>query len=341
MDEPVISVVIIAYRQREALAEALESVRSAAAAVPGGVELIVVDNGTLAALVRERAPEAQLIEPGENLGFAGGVQRALAAARGRWVALVNDDARVERDCLARLLAAGEADGRVGAVAAQIRFAADPLRINSAGICVDSLGIASERLAGRFATEATQACEVFGATGCVALYRRAMIESVGGPDERFFAYLEDVDLAWRARAGGWRAVYEPGAVAYHRGSASSGEGSARKYFLVGRNRMRLLARNATGRQLARSLPGIVLYDLAYVVYVALTDHTLAALSGRVAGLREWRTLRAESHSSRRPVKLDSAYRGWLGALRQHRAYRAHGASRPKPAGDETLPSHGPD
>jgi len=324
MDEPAISVVIVAYRQREALVEALESVHSAAAAVPGGAELIVVDNGDLAALVRELAPEAQLIEPGENLGFAGGVQRGLAAARGRWVALVNDDARVERDCLARLLAAGEADSRVGAVAAQIRFAADPLRINSAGICVDSLGIASERLAGRDAAEAAQPCEVFGATACVALYRRAMIESVGGLDARFFAYLEDVDLAWRARAGGWRAVYEPGAVAYHRGSASSGEGSARKYFLVGRNRMRLLARNATTGQLIRALPGIVVYDLAYVLYVAAGDRTLAPLRGRLAGLREWRSFRREGRDGRRPVQLSSATRGWLGSLRQHRAYRRLGA-----------------
>jgi GT2 family glycosyltransferase len=325
MGEPAISIVIVAYRQREALAEALHSCTQAAAEVPGGAELIVVDNGGLAAFIREHAPEARLIEPGENVGFAGGAQRGVAAASGKWVALVNDDARIERDALARLLAAGERDERIGSVAAQVRFHSDPALINSAGIAVDSLGIATERLAGRPAGEAELSCEVFGATACFALYRTAMLDALGGLDERFFAYLEDVDLAWRARAAGWIAVYQPLAIAYHRGSASSGEGSGEKYFLAGRNRVRLLARNATGAQLVRSLPGILIYDLAYVSYVALSDRTRAPLLGRLAGLREWRALRREARQTRRPVKLSPAFRGWLDALRQHRAYRKHGSS----------------
>ena len=325
MSGPTISVVIVAYRQREALTECLQSCLQAAAAVPGGAELIVVDNGGLAPFVRERWPEIMLIEPGSNLGFAGGVQRGVAAASGEWVALVNDDARIEPEALARLLAAGRQDERIGSVAAQVRFHSDPTLINSAGIEVDSLGIATERLAGRPATEAELGCEVFGASACFALYRSSMLGSLGGLDERFFAYLEDVDLAWRARAAGWSAVYEPLAVAQHRGSASSGEGSATKYYLVGRNRVRLLARNATAGQLARALPGILLYDLAYVVYVALGDRTLAPMRGRLAGLREWPAMRRESRTSRRAVKLSPALRGWLGALRQHRAYRRLGSS----------------
>jgi hypothetical protein len=116
------------------------------------------------------------------------------------------------------------------------------------------------------------------------------------------------------------VYEPQALAEHLGSASTGEGSRRKYWLVGRNRMWVLARNMTGRQLARALVGILLYDLAYVVYVALTDRTLAPLTGRLAGLRGWRSMRAERRGARREVALAPARSGWLGALRQHRAYR---------------------
>lgn len=321
MADPTISVVIVAYRQREALAEALQSVVQAAANVHGGAELIVVDNGGLAPFIREGWPGAQLIEPGSNVGFAGGVQRGVAASNGDWVALVNDDARIEPDALAVLLAAGEQDERIGSVAAQVRFKSDPALINSAGIDVDSLGIATERLAGRPIGEAHAACEVFGASGSFVLYRRTMLDAIGGLDERFFAYLEDVDLAWRARAAGWIAVYEPEAVAYHRGSASSGARSKGKYFLVGRNRVRLLARNATTGQLLRALPGILLYDSAYIAYVALSDRTLAPLRGRIAGLREWRSFRSGAHRQRTEVKLGSASKGWLMALRQHRAYGA--------------------
>lgn len=323
MDGPSISVVIVAYRQREALAEAIASCRAAAEQVPGGVELIVVDNGGLAPFIRACAPEAEVIEPGGNLGFAGGVMRGVAVARGDWIALVNDDARIEADALARLMAAGRQDERIGAVAAQVRFDSDPGVVNSAGIAVDSLGVASERLAGRPSGEAGEACEVFGASGCFGLYRARMLEAIGGLDERFFAYLEDVDLAWRARAAGWRAVYEPLAVAYHQGSASSGDGSRGKYFLVGRNRVWLLARNATTGQLARALPGILLYDCAYVLYVALSDRTLAPLRGRFAGLRRWRAVRREARS-RRAVPLSPAGRGWLSSLRMRRAYRELGA-----------------
>jgi GT2 family glycosyltransferase len=322
--KPAISVVIVAYRQREALTEALRSVMDAAARVPGGAELIVVDNGALADHVRAVAPAALVIEPGENLGFAGGVQRGVERAQGEWVALVNDDARIEPDSLVRLLQAGAGDERLGTVAAQVRFESAPERINSAGIVVDTLGVASERLAGRPVSQAGKACEVFGASGCFVLYRRAMLQQTGGLEPRFFAYLEDVDLAWRARAAGWLARYEPRAVAYHRGSASSGSGSAGKYFLVGRNRVRLLARNATGARLARSLPGIVLYEVAYVLYAALTDRTLAPLRGRLQGLREFRAFRAETDGTRRDVTLAPAWRGWLESLRMSRAYRESAA-----------------
>ncbi len=324
MAQPPISVVIVAYRQREALTMALRSVMAAAALVPGGAELIVVDNGELADHVRTVAPAALVIEPGENLGFAGGVQRGLERAQGEWVALVNDDARIEPDSLARLLETGLGDERLGAVAAQVRFESAPERINSAGIVLDTLGVASERLAGRPVTEAAEPAEVFGASGCFALYRRAMLQQTGGLEPRFFAYLEDVDLAWRAQAAGWSARYEPRAIAYHRGSATTGAGSAGKYFLVGRNRVRLLARNATAAQLARSLPGILLYDLAYALYAALADHTLAPVRGRLRGLREFRAFRAETDGTRHAVPLEPAWRGWLASLRMSRAYRESAA-----------------
>ena len=325
-----VSIIVVAYRQRESLIACLEACSVAAAELPGEAELIVVDNGDLAGLVRGRCPHARLLEPGANVGFAGGVRRSVDVAAGRWVALVNDDALIEPEALARMLAAGERSEQIGAVAAQIRFAGARERVNSAGIEVDALGIATERLAGRAIAEAETPAEVFGASACCALYRASMLTQIGGFDERFFAYQEDVDVAWRARASGWRAVYEPTAIVYHRGSASTGEGSAGKYFLVGRNRVWLLARNATGTQLVRALPAILLYDCAYIAYVALTDHTLAPLRGRLIGLRRWRALRRESRAWRRPVDLAPAREGWAMALRQHRAYRAASSAQRPPA-----------
>ena len=320
MADAAISVVVIAYRQREALARCLESVLAAGEQVEGGIELIVVDNGGLADFVRECCPPARVVEPGRNLGFAGGVVAGAAAAGADWFALVNDDAHLDAGALRALLEAGRRDARIGAVAAQVRFAAAPGVVNSAGIGIDTLGVASERFAGRPAAAAAAAAAgpVFGASGSVVLYRAAMLEQIGGFDERFFAYLEDADVAWRARAAGWSAWYEPSALAYHEGSASTV--APEKYLLVGRNRVRLLARNMTRRQLARSLPAIVLYDCAYVAYVALRDRTLAPLRGRLDGLRHWRGWRRETAASRREVELEPALRGIADSWRMQRAYR---------------------
>ena len=317
MNPPTVSVVVVAYHQTDALLECLDAVSRAAVTVSS--ELIVVDNGSLSEFVRARYPDANVLAPGFNSGFAGGVVRAMAVASGRWVALINDDAVIEPNALALMLAAGERSEAIGAVATQVRFAGARDRVNSAGITVDRAGVATERLAGAPTASAIGACEVFGASACCALYRRAMLDQVGGFDERFFAYLEDVDLAWRARAAGWSCVYEPRAIAYHRGSASSRHGSERKYFLVGRNRVWLLARNATASQLLRAWPAMLAYDCAYVVYAAATDRTLAPLRGRLAGLRCWRRLRREQRDRRRPVRLGR--RRFTASLDQHRAYRA--------------------
>jgi GT2 family glycosyltransferase len=322
-----ISIVVVDHRAEALLLDCLAHVEAARAGLE--TELIVVENasdGRTAAAVRERHPDAVVLEERENTGFSPAVVRAIAASRGEWVALVNNDANLAPDALARLLAAGEADPRIGSVAAQVRFSGRPDVVNSAGIVVDRLGVAYERLAGAGVAAADGAGrEVFGATACVALYRRAMLEAIGGFDASFFAYLEDVDVAWRARAAGWRAVYEPRALAHHRGSASSREGSAFKYRLVGRNRMRLLAKNATTAQLRRYGPAMLLFDLAYVVFAGVTGRTLAPLQGRLEGLREWRRYRAAGAATRGPAPLAPALSGWRGALGQWRGYRRGGAA----------------
>jgi GT2 family glycosyltransferase len=326
---PQIAVIVVNHRATALLERCLDHVAAALARVDGGGEVLVIDNaatGDVARAVAARHPGVRVLEEAANTGFASAVARGLRESSAPWVALVNNDADLEPDCLRALLAAGEADGRVGSVAAQVRFTERPGVLNSAGLEVDRLGVAWERLAGAPAAAGDAAArDVFGATGCVALFRRAMLDAIGGFDPAFFAYLEDVDVAWRARAAGWRCVYEPAALAHHLGSATSREGSAFKYRLVGRNRMRLLAKNATRAQLLRYGVPMALFDLAYVVFAGATDHTTAPLRGRVAGLRGWRAARAAGAPTRGPAPLAPPSAGWLGALRQWRGYRRGGAA----------------
>ena len=298
-----LSAIVVAFGKEELLGGCLESLEAALARVDGETELIVVVN-----------------DAETNRGFAGGVAAGLADARGDWIALVNDDCTVEPDALTELLAAAEGKPDVGSVAAQVRFAGDERTINSAGVEIDDLGVARERRLGEpVGAIDGEAVDVFGASATLALYRRAMLDAVGGLDASFFAYLEDADLAWRARMVGWRCVLAPRAIGVHRHSATLGHGSKAKHFQVGRNRVRMLAKNASSRQLRRRLPAIVAYDLLYVAHAAVADRTLAPLAGRLHGVGDWGAYRRAGRAQRREIELSRAP-GLRAARRRRRVYR---------------------
>jgi GT2 family glycosyltransferase len=322
-----VSAVVVNYQGVRLLPRCLDALERSLDLYDGATELVVVDNGSddgSAELVRRRFPGARLLELGHNSGFAGGVNAGVAASSGSWLLLVNSDMVLAPEAVRELVAVGARDGRTGSVAAQVLFASDPDVLNSAGIVVDRLGVARDRLLGRpLAESEQQPLPVFGASGGAALYRRSMLDELGGLDESFFLYLEDIDLAWRARMRGWGAMYAPGAVAHHAHSATSGHGSGFKYFYVGRNRVWLVAKNATGRQLLRNGLGMVLYDLGYVLYAAIADRTLAPLRGRLAGLRGWRRYRRAGAPGRGPVELAPAA-GVRGALQRRSTWEAHSA-----------------
>ena len=226
--------------------------------------------------------------------------------------MFNNDTTVEPDAVAVMLAAGAADPRVGSVAAQMRFADRRDVLNSAGFELDRLGIAADRLVGSRVNDhrSTSPTRCSGPPAGRRSSARRCSSEVGGFDETFFAFFEDVDLAWRARAHGWRALYAPGAVVYHHHSATARHGSPTKLYLVGRNRVRTLAKNATGGMLLRNAPGMVLYDAGHVAFSSISARTLAPLRGRLQGLREWGSYRRSGAPHRRPLELTarSAFAG---------------------------------
>jgi GT2 family glycosyltransferase len=310
---------IVVNRDRaELLLAALRSIEDAfhEAGVQG--RTIVVDNGSTdhsRALVERERPDVRWIQLEGNNGFPAAVNAGLEHATADWVLLLNNDATIERHAIRRVMERPMPDD-VGTVAMQMRFVARPDVVNSAGIGVDVLGIAYDRFLGTPADgPAAELGEVFGACGGAALYRRAMLDDIGRFDGEYFLYLDDADVAWRSRMAGWRALYVPEALVWHHHSATTRHGSSFKYFHVGRSRVRLLAKNADRRHLLRYGAQIVAYDLAYVAFVVVADRSLAPLRGRLAGLREWRAVRARFSERRRPVQLDR--RQGLGAALQRR------------------------
>ena len=177
------------------------------------VELIVVDNGSAddsVAIVRAKFPGATILQNIGNEGFARAVNQGVARASGEFVQLVNPDAFLGPEYIARMVEAlqreefGSATGKL-------------LRAEGAG--VDSKGIRMTRTGRHFDIEEGDEREVFGVSGAAAMYRMSFIREVTLSDgqfldEDFFTYREDADVAWRGRLFGWRAAYVPEAVGWH-------------------------------------------------------------------------------------------------------------------------------
>jgi GT2 family glycosyltransferase len=295
-----ISVVVANWNGRRYLDKCLSSL---AAQTYPAVEIIVVDNGSTdgsSAWLAEHYPQVRLIQNSTNRGFAVANNQGIAQARGTFVALLNNDAWAEPGWLAALAAVAEPEPRVGMVASLMLLAAAPEQVDSAGICVDRCGISWDRGGGERAVAwASGHAEVFGACAGAALYRRALLDEVGSFDEDFFAYLEDVDLAWRARWQGWQARYAPAARVYHIHSGTSGEGSSFKTYWLARNKIALIARNFPRPQLWRYWPLIQLYDNLSLLAAIMAGQGTGALRGRLAGWRAlptaWRKRRGQQRS----------------------------------------------
>jgi GT2 family glycosyltransferase len=282
---PRISVIVLNWNGRAHLERCLGSLQ---AQTYPDFEVVVVDNGSTDGspeLVAQRFPAVRLLRHATNLGFAAGNNAGFRATSSEFVATLNNDAWAEPTWLAELLQAMERHPRVGTCASKMLLASRPGTLDSAGIIADRAGITWNRRNCEPDTgEGEAPTEVFGACAGAALYRRAMLEDVGLFCEDFFCYLEDADLAWRARLRGWRCLYVPTAVVHHAHSATGREGSAFKNRLLGRNKVWLIARNYPSPQVWLHLPVIAAYDAAAVAYHLLARRDTSPLQGRVAGLR---------------------------------------------------------
>jgi GT2 family glycosyltransferase len=256
--------------------------------LPPGAELVLVDNGSTdgtAAWLRTNHPDARLVALPANLGFAGGVNAGLRAARGDLLLLLNDDAFAEAGFVPALLDTLARQPDAGSAAAVLVFEHRPELVASAGVRVRRDGLALDLWAAEpVANLPAEPRPVFGPSGGAAIYRRALLEDVGLMEPGFFSYLEDVDLAWRARLRGWNSLVVPGARARHVYSATAGQGSPFKQRLLGRNRLRTIVRCVPGELLIRHLPAILAYDLLAVAYGVAKRHP-AIVAGRAAALRE--------------------------------------------------------
>lgn len=215
-----ISVLVLNWNGEGLLADALGALGRQSYAER---EIIFIDNGSTdssVSFVGESFPEIKIVALGENRGFSGGNAKGLEAAEGQLIALVNNDTKVTEHWLENLARPMLEDSTVGICASKLIFD-DRRSINSAGDGITTAAVGFNRGLGEDAASFDRRELVFGACGAAVLYRRQMLEEIGFLDEDFFLYDEDTDLAFRAQLAGWKCVYVPDAVAYHKGNATAG------------------------------------------------------------------------------------------------------------------------
>jgi len=204
-------------------------------------ETIVVDNGSNdgSAEMAEREFGARVIRNRENRGFCAANNQGIAAAQGEFLALLNNDAEAEPGWLAALQQACTRRPDVGMAASKVLVWEDPGRIDKVGHAIWPDGQNRGRGSGaRDRGQYDREEDALWPDGCAGMYRREMIDQIGGFDEDFFAYGDDAELGLRARIAGWTCIYTPRAVVRHHRGSTLGKDSAKRLALIERNRVLL-------------------------------------------------------------------------------------------------------
>ena len=238
---PSISVIIVNWNRKTLLESCLLSLRGQRFR---SFEIIVVDNGSTDGsrdlLAREEWRDVRCITNETNLGFCAANNQGIAAAKGELIALINNDAEADPGWLAALAEAARREPGYAMFASKIVSHDDPSVIDKVGHLIYPDGQNRGRGSGeQDRGQYDQAEEVAWPDGCAALYRKSMLQRIGGFDEDFFAYADDAELGLRAQSAGYRALAAPSALVRHRLGSTLGRYSPERIFLIERNRLWLV------------------------------------------------------------------------------------------------------
>lgn len=252
--------------------------------------ILIVDNGSTdgsEAILRKRFPDIEFIQTHANLGFAGnnvGIRYALEQGAD-YVWLLNNDTVVDVEALSALVQVAESDKTLGMVGSKIFYHDNPRLLWYAGAELDPHR--PYRLAHRGVNEEERGhydeiVETGYVTGCSLLARREMIDSIGLLDEDFFLYFEDTDWNARAKAAGWKLVYNPHSLVYHKVSMSvGGQASPLMYYYSARNLLYFVKRHFPGR----FLPALIFVLYEYVL-VNLKKRRIATAVAALQGVGDF-------------------------------------------------------
>ncbi len=279
---PHVTAVVLTYNGRELLERMLPTLLAQRYT---SFEALVVDDGSADGTVehlREHWPQVRVIANPVNVGVAASLNRGVQAARGEYVALLNNDVELDPDWLAALVRALGEHPEAAAATGKLLDFHHRERFEAAGDFMRWSGMSGHHGQGeRVGSACEEPAAVFSPCAGAALYRRSAFADVGLFDEDFFAYLEDVDWGFRAQLAGYTARYEPAAVAYHMGGATTGRQASRFTALLRRNSALVVLKDYPAAALLRHLPQVVAFQLISL-YASFRDGILGAHLRALAG-----------------------------------------------------------
>lgn len=276
-----VSVHIVTYNSAKDIEVCLEAVCRQSYRL---AQVVVVDNASTDNTLERvhyfregtRAP-IRVIENMKNTGFAPAHNQAIKQTSSDYVLILNPDVIISPRYVELLVEIMQQNPKIGGATGMLVLQSNPEIIDSTGLVMNRTWRAYDRGAGESIQHWNHSTEVFGVSGAAAMYSRKMIDdiSIDGEffDDDFFAYKEDVDVAWRARLIGWKAYYRADALGFHKRGWKKGVRSTiplfiRKHSFI--NRYKMIFKNLTGRRWLKNLPQILAYEIAVHGFILLRE-----------------------------------------------------------------------
>jgi hypothetical protein len=264
--DPRVSIIILNYNGRKNLGKLLEDcLESVLKTNYPNFEVLFVDNGSTDNSVEfikrkfGRNRKLRIVQNGENFGFAEGNNRGIRNARGKYIALLNNDTKVEAEWLRELVKAIQSL-EVGAAQSKLLKMDNPGLLDCAGGFIDYYGYVYERGRGQEAHKFNETDKIFFAKAAGLIVKREVLERVGLFDPEMFMYYEGTDLCWRIWLSGYNVVFAPASIVYHAsGSTTSTLQEYIPLYYYTRNKMFGLLKNYNAKNILKAMPAFLLLE----------------------------------------------------------------------------------
>lgn len=299
---PKISVTCVTYNSAKFIGQCLDSLKEQSFR---DFETVIIDNASsdgTGELIEKQYPQFRLVRNQQNFGYCKAQNLAIGMSKGDYVLTLNPDIILDKDFLANMIGRAETYPGSGSFSPKLLQLKDGIRtdiIDSMGHimeknrCVKNIGSGNIDK-GQF----EEIKYVFGVSGAAALYRKKMLESIKYRDEYldedFFMGYDDVDIDWRARNKGWKALYNPKSVAWHVRSASTKKSSRKWLYYNYRNRYLTIIKNDSFAGLLANLPFVLVYEIGIVLSMAVQLLIIKVFAGVIRLIPKMAAKRAASH-----------------------------------------------